>query len=650
MKNMIRIIFILLLMSNVLCAQRPAALVKNGDEAMELADYYTAIHFYQQALEQKEGVDIRYRLAEAARQFKAYELAIEQYEAIRESSALPQFPNTLYSLGICYQAMGEYAKAIGVLEQYLAEKKRHQAYIKAAQGMIDDCKWALGQKKNDKWTIDRLPNRINSAYGEFGAYKNGDSLYYTSYRFELKDDRYQPTRKISKVMVTTNERQGRVMSRGFNEDTVHTAHIAITNDRQLLFFNRCKFVEGAQIRCQLCVRKKDRRRRWAKAFTVLPEPINIANFTTTQPAIMWDSLAQKEYLIFVSNRPGGSGQFDFWQVAIPENLGKWEEPVNLQGINTASADISPNFYNESQRLYFSSQRSPGFGGYDLFNVPYQGNGEWGEAENLGTAINSPYDDTYPFVVEADKQLYFSSNRPGGRYLDRDSKTCCPDIFKATIIPPPIEVDSLIAQTDTPQETFIKEDDTPMFTPKTLEEFLPLQLFFDNDQPNPRTRKSTTRLTYSETYFDYQDRETVYYDQFESDEEVEEEIAAFFKDEVDLGYDRLERFSAILLEILEEGQRVEIFLKGYTSPRAKGDYNLLLGKRRISAVRNHFEAWKEGVFGTYIDTDQLHITEVSFGETQAASSAKDEKSGERLSIYSPAAARERRVEIIEIKKN
>ena len=649
---MIRIIIMLLLMSNVLCAQRPAALVKNGDEAMELADYYTAVHFYKQALEQKEGVDIRYRLAEAARKFKAYELAIEQYEIIQKSSAFSQFPNTLYGMGICYQALGDYAKAIEVLGQFLAGEKRHQTYVKAARSLLDDCKWVLEQEEDEEdenWTINRLPNRINSAYGEFGAYKNGDSLYYTSYRFELKDDRYHPTRKISKVMVTTNERQGRAMSRGFNEDTVHTAHVAITNDRQLLFFNRCKFTEGAQIHCQLCVRKKDRRRRWSKAFTVLPEPVNVANFTATQPTIMWDSLAQKEYLIFVSNRSGGSGQFDFWQVAIPENLRKWEQPIALQGINTKESDISPDFHNKNQRLYFSSQRSPGFGGYDLFSIPYLGNGEWGEAENLGSAINSSYDDTYPFVVEADKQLYFSSNRPGGRYLDRDSKSCCPDIFKATIVPSSVAVDSLIAQEEIPQATFIPEEDTPVFTPKTLEAFLPLQLFFDNDQPNPRTRKSTTRLAYSDTYFDYQDRETIYYDQFESDEDAQDEVAAFFKDEVDLGYDRLEQFSSILLEVLEEGQRVEIFLKGYTSPRAKGDYNLLLGKRRVSAVRNHFETWQEGVFMVYIDTDQLHITEVSFGETQAASSAKDEKSGERLSIYSPAAARERRVEIIEVKK-
>ena len=96
--------------------------------------------------------------------------------------------------------------------------------------------------------------------------------------------------------------------------------------------------------------------------------------------------------------------------------------------------------------------------------------------------------------------------------------------------------------------------------------------------------------------------------------------------------------------------MEIFLKGYTSPRAQGDYNLLLGKRRVSAVRSHFPKWEGGALQAYLTSGRLLISEVSFGETRAAAAAQDEKAGERNSIYSPGAARERRVEIVEIKRN
>jgi len=95
---------------------------------------------------------------------------------------------------------------------------------------------------------------------------------------------------------------------------------------------------------------------------------------------------------------------------------------------------------------------------------------------------------------------------------------------------------------------------------------------------------------------------------------------------------------------------EIFIKGYTSPRAQSDYNLALGKRRVASARLHFEQWREGVLQPYINSGQLKIAEVSFGETRSATGISDDLTDERGSIYSPAAARERRVEIVSVKED
>ena len=95
--------------------------------------------------------------------------------------------------------------------------------------------------------------------------------------------------------------------------------------------------------------------------------------------------------------------------------------------------------------------------------------------------------------------------------------------------------------------------------------------------------------------------------------------------------------------------MEVIIKGFTSPRAQSDYNLNLGKRRISSVRNHFEAYADGVLQTYLRSGQLKISEASFGETTARSGISDNLSDERNSVYHPEAARERRVEIVEIRE-
>lgn len=635
---------------NTLWAQRPAAMVRKGEQAVQGKDYFTAIHYFQQALERKPIPDVQYRLAEAALAFKAYDLAVEQYELLLEGNAALQYGTAYLGMAQALQATGQYQSALDALQEFQSSGRGSKQQNALATSLKQSCEWALQQLQEEEWTLDRLGRRINSPYGEFGPWKSGDTLYYTSYRYEKKEDKYRPARKISKVLTTKDERSGRVMSRGFNQDTVLTAHTALNRSKELLFFNRCSYSSGAEISCQLCVRKKDRRKRWARDFLVLPEPVNSAAYTTTQPAIRWDSVTQTEYLLFVSNRSGGAGGFDIWEVPIPDDLKNWEIPRPLTGVNTAAAEMTPFFLHSDQKLYFSTDRSPGFGGFDLVAVQYLGEDKWGAYHNLGPAINSSYDDNYPFFVTAE-QGYFSSNRPGGRYLDEKTKNCCPDLFKVQrVVNEPEELPTDSTAADVVVIDIPSAIEPPEPEPRTLEEFLPLTLYYDNDHPDPRTRRTSTKLSYQETYFTYLAREDEYYDQFTDEEKVQDELAHFFEKEVSKGFQNLERFSEILLEQLEADQSVEIFLKGFTSPRAKGDYNLLLGKRRVSAVKNHFISWRNGIFAQYLESGQLIISEVSFGETRAAATAQDEKAGERSSIYSPEAARERRVEIVEIKRN
>jgi hypothetical protein len=84
----------------------------------------------------------------------------------------------------------------------------------------------------------------------------------------------------------------------------------------------------------------------------------------------------KNVMIFTSNRPGGMGGFDLYY-SIFKN-GKWNAPVNLgPKINSSSDEYrpvlgyDPEFTN--MFLIFSSNKSGGMGGYDLyftgFNVP-----------------------------------------------------------------------------------------------------------------------------------------------------------------------------------------------------------------------------------------------------------------------------------------
>lgn len=76
----------------------------------------------------------------------------------------------------------------------------------------------------------------------------------------------------------------------------------------------------------------------------------------------------------------------------------------------------PAFEPAEGSLIFASDRAGGFGGSDLWKIPAGPDG-WGEPENLGTVVNSQFDETYPQVVG--DSLFFSSDRPDRGYGGAD---------------------------------------------------------------------------------------------------------------------------------------------------------------------------------------------------------------------------------------
>ena len=625
-------------------AQSFKAFEKAGDKALDNKDYYAALHYYGQALEQRtDDPGGAYKYAEGARHFNAFETAIEYYQIAGDKSSGKTFPDLQYWLGICHKNLGDYELAKQHFQAYTGSR-----FVNEAKAEIQSCDWALELLQHpDPYKIEKLNKRVNTAYSEFGALQRGDTLYYSSYRFEKKNDKNIPPRKITKILSSVKGAKGRPLRRSFNDEEKHTAHTAFSLDGKRIYFTKCDFVNASDIRCAIYYRDKDRRRRWNKTAVKLPVQVNKPGYTATHPHIGFDSGKGKQVLFFVSDRPGGSGGLDIWRSELDQK-GKFLEPQPLSSVNTPDNDINPFLDIKSQILFFSSDGRQGLGGYDIFK--WDGK----QISHMGTPLNSSYNDVYFTVDTTLKTGYLSSNRPGAFYLDAANKACCNDIYRFEWIEPKSLDSTEIAEIPSlPVESTITNEPQPM--PTKLEDFLPLALYFDNDEPDKRTRRTVTKKTYEETFLKYYKNKSTYLAEFvkplneEDKAEAELVVDSFFEEEVKRGYDFLFRFSEILLERLEAGEEVEIFIKGYTSPRAKSDYNLHLGQRRISSLRNHFDAYQDGVFLEFLKKGQLKITERSFGESQASNLVSDELEDVRNSVYSPDAAKERRVEIVEIKR-
>ncbi|HJW29860.1 MAG TPA: hypothetical protein VJ508_11545, partial [Saprospiraceae bacterium] len=127
----------------------------------------------------------------------------------------------------------------------------------------------------------------------------------------------------------------------------------------------------------------------------------------------------------------------------------------------------------------------------------------------------------------------------------------------------------------------------------LEDFLPLAIYFDNDEPGQRSRSETAAVRYLETYDAYQGQRGHFIQKYTNGGTQAEKqanakaIADFFDVDLANGKREFESFMHILEQYLKEGLTFTIYLKGYTSPLATNEYNLNLGKRRISSIQNEF---------------------------------------------------------------
>ena len=187
--------------------------------------------------------------------------------------------------------------------------------------------------------------------------------------------------------------------------------------------------------------------------------------------------------------------------------------------------------------------------------------------------------------------------------------------------------------------------------------LPITVYFDNDYPNPRSRATVCDKTYDVTFDRYIQQKTRFQNGFASGltgnaaAEAKAEVAAFFDYEVQKGYDTLNIFTDRLIEYFKSGavDTLVIELQGYASPLAKTDYNALLTARRTDSVENHFEEVNNRELLPYIQSGRLKFIEVPNGEEYSDPTVTDAPNNRRKSVFSPAASRERRVRILDVKR-
>lgn len=632
-------------LSGIMHAQKLKTLLADGDKAFADNDFFSASIYYNKALLQDStDINIQYKYAEASRLNFDIDIADRWYAKVYKTD--PQgklYPECVFWLASLKKSKGKYKDAKKLFDKYAKKnkKKKDSYFVKKATQEITSCDYAqlLVSTPNKEVSIIHLDSSVNSKVSEYAPIQFDSVLYFSSLRNKADRDKQHHVnynKVYTAIQKDNNWEKAKELDSIVNREGIHNANTAFNKDHTQAFISRCLQKNAQEFDCEI-YSSEFKNGHW-QTLLKLPETINQKGSTNTQPAV--GVVNGEEVLFFSSNRPGGEGRMDIWYSKINEKNG-YSLPVNAgKKINTMEDEITPYYHPVSNELYFSSTWHKGLGGFDIFKVVYTNN-QPGDAQNLGVPVNTSYNDIYFSINNTGSAAFLSSNRLGSFFEEKES--CCNDIYmfkRPAVIAPPEVIDS-----------------TKLFVTQ-MKLLVPLTLYFHNDEPDKKTLATVTSKNYKKTYEDYSALRTTYKSEYSKGakagdtERAYNDINTLFEDSVDAGMQDLEKFALLLIKVLNDKEKVVITIKGFCSPLASTDYNINLAKRRISSLRNYFSEYQNGIFLKYIDNKNAGEGTITFeeqevGELKARAYVSDDYYDTKNSIYSPAAALERKIQIIAV---
>jgi len=156
-----------------------------------------------------------------------------------------------------------------------------------------------------------------------------------------------------------------------------------------------------------------------------PTPISIQDYYTITSDVSLTMSFDGKVLILSATR-SDSKDMDLY-VCFKDGENKWGSPQHLGPvINSASRETTPYLSEDNETLFFSSARSGGYGGNDLYTSKRLDDTwkNWSSPALLFEPMNSKFDESQPYFNMTSGFLYFASKRGGSS-----------DIYRVRIAPP-----------------------------------------------------------------------------------------------------------------------------------------------------------------------------------------------------------------------
>lgn len=432
MKNLVFPKILLIISVALLGACTAGRYANSGQVSYEIGEHFNAIEKYRKAYRSpklgEQKAEMAFRIAESYFRISEFAKADVWYKnAIRRNY---HDPICMLHHADCLKATQKYEEAITWYQTYLGVKPDDQQALNS----LEACKIAQQWLDNPGRYSVNIVKELNSKDSDYSPIFVGgrdNEVIFTSTRdlvtgkkkSNITGARYADL-LVSKFDVQKQkwEKPTLLEENQLINTTEEEGAATLSARGDQIIFTRARFDKTKDMGTELYAANQSRG-DWSE-----PTLLELVgdSLIAAHPSLSADG----SLLYFVSDRPGGYGGKDIW-VAKDKGGGNFDKPENLGSeINTPGDEMFP-FIRENGDLYFSSNYHLGIGGLDIFKAVKDDKGKW-TVQNMKTPINSPGDDFgMAFIPGEIERGLFTSNRKGSRLDDIYSFYLPPKIFSAS---------------------------------------------------------------------------------------------------------------------------------------------------------------------------------------------------------------------------
>ncbi|MCB9283243.1 MAG: PD40 domain-containing protein [Lewinellaceae bacterium] len=333
-----------------------------AEQYFSLGKYPEALQNYLLYQQNNPGdPDVKFRIGICYFETSKPSEALQQFSSLQQEA---KFSNPLlyYYLGLCAHASYQFLDAINYYKEYLRKIDNNNPQRAMVKDQIRRCAFGLRiQQTKSSTLVENMGPAVNSSGDDFRPIPSpnlGNKIYFSSAR----------EGNVGGLRDASGKEAG--MEGVFNSDMFSTTQ------------------SGGV---------------WAK-----PEPMSfLLNSSRNDVLLDFNKDGTQLYYFQGLTRFSGDIFIDTFR-ARPEDRSLFS-PVFQGPVRPWEGDRDLHFFQDTI-LLFSSQRSGGFGGFDLYLSVFS-KGFWSEPQNLGPQINTSYDERSPFLSIDGRTLYFSTNNP-----------------------------------------------------------------------------------------------------------------------------------------------------------------------------------------------------------------------------------------------